>query len=170
MSPLLGPDEAAEFYLTYINQVPEGEICDILQAQLGETMALLTGIPSERSEHRYAPDKWTIKEVVSHVNDTERVFAFRALWFGRGFDGPLPSFDQNRAMAAAQANARSWGDHVAEFQLVRSATLPVFRSFSPDAWARRGVASGHPVSVRALAYIVAGHAAHHCRILRERYL
>jgi hypothetical protein len=170
MTQRFGPDEAAEYYSTYINQVPEGDICGILQAQLDETLVLLNGIPDARSAHRYAPDKWTIKEVVSHINDTERVFAFRALWFGRGFEGPLASFDQHVAMAGARADARAWSDHVAEFRLVRSATLPVFRSLAPEAWARRGVASGHPVSVRALAHIIAGHAAHHCRILRERYL
>lgn len=170
MSRSFGPDEAAEYYSIYISQVPDGDICDILQTQRDETLSLLGAIPDARSGHRYAPDKWTIMEVVSHLNDTERVFAFRALWFGRGFDGPLPSFDQNIAMTGAHADARAWSDHVAEFGLVRSATLPVFRSLPPEAWERRGVASGHPVSVRALAYIIAGHVTHHCRILRERYL
>jgi hypothetical protein len=170
MSARVGPDEAAEYYFTYINQVPDGDICAILQAQLDEILALLNTISEERSHHRYAPDKWTIKEVVSHLNDTERVFVFRALWFARGFPDALPSFDQNLAIAGARADARPWSSHVNEFRAVRSATLPVFQSLSPEAWTRRGVASGHPVSVRGLAYIVAGHAAHHGKILRERYL
>ena len=169
MSDPVGRDEAAEYYFTYINQVPEGDICAILQVQLDETLAILNAISEERSLHRYARDKWTIKEVASHLNDTERVFAFRALWFARGFPEPLPSFDQNIAIAGARADARPWRSHVDEFRAVRSATLPLFHSLSPEAWARRGVASGHPVSVRALAYITAGHVAHHCRILRERY-
>ncbi len=146
------------------------DICDFLRTQLDDTLALLNGISEEQSQHRYAPDKWTIKEVVSHLNDTERVFVFRALWFARGFPEPLPSFDQNVAIAGARANERSWRGHVHEFRSVRTATLPVFESLSPEAWTRRGVASGHTVSVRAIAYITAGHVAHHCRILRERYL
>ena len=170
MSRPIVPDDAAEYYATYIDQVPEGDICDILEAQLDETLALLNAISEERSHYRYAPDKWTIKEVASHLCDTERVFAFRALWFARGFPDPLPSFDQNIAIGLARADTRPWRSHVEEFRAVRSATLPVFQSLSPEAWTRRGVASGHPVSVRALAYIVAGHVAHHCRILRERYL
>jgi hypothetical protein len=170
MSPAIGQDEAAEYYFTYINQVPDGDICVILQTQLDETLALLNAISEERSRHRYAPGKWTIKEVANHLNDTERVFTFRALWFARGFPDPLPSFDQNIAIAGVGAEVRPWRSHVEEFRAVRLATLPVFQSLSPEAWLRRGVASGHPVSVRALAYITAGHVAHHARILRERYL
>jgi hypothetical protein len=109
-------------------------------------------------------------EVLSHVNDAERVFVFRALWFARGFDTPLPSYDQNIAISAAGANERPWASHVDEFRTVRAATLTFFRSLPPDAWMRRGVASGNPFTVRALAYIVAGHVTHHTNIIRERYL
>lgn len=166
----IGPDEAAEYYFTYIDQVPPGEICAVLEAQLAETVALLRGVSEERSLHRYAPGKWTIKEVLAHVNDTERIFAFRALWFGRGFGDPLPSFDQNVAMAGAAADARAWTDLLREFEAVRRATVELFRGFPAAAWDRRGTASGRTVSVRALAHIAAGHLAHHMRILRERYL
>ena len=172
MSVTASPDrtEAAEYYFTYINQVPGGDIVEILQRQLPDTMTLLEGIPEARSTHRYAADKWTIREVVSHINDCERLFVFRAFWFARGFDTPLPSFDQNVAIAAADANARSWQSHLHEFRAVRAATLEFFRHLPPDAWMCRGTASGNPFTVRALAYITAGHVFHHTRILRERYL
>jgi hypothetical protein len=162
--------EAAEYYFTYINKVGPGDICQILFAQSTETLALLRGISEEQSLHRYAPEKWSIRQVVSHVNDTERAFVFRALWFARGFDTPLPSFDQNIAIAGAGADARSWSSHLEEFQAVRAATLAFFQSLPADAWARRGVASGNTFSVRALAYITAGHVTHHMRNVRERYL
>jgi DinB superfamily len=162
--------EAAEYYFTYIDQVPSGDICGILKAQLPETLALLRGISEEQSLGRYVAGKWSIREVMGHVNDTERLFAFRALWFARGFDSPLPSFDQDVAVASAQSNERTWSSHLDEFQAVRAATLALFQNMSSDAWLRRGIASGNPFTVRALAYIAAGHVAHHMRIVRERYL
>jgi hypothetical protein len=162
--------EAAEYYFTYINQVPPGDIADILHRQESETVELLRGIPEERSLHRYEPGKWTIREVVSHLNDTERLFVFRALWFARGFDSPLPSFDQDIAIRTAGADDRALSSHVDEFRAVRGATLAFFRNLPAEAWMRRGTASGNPFSVRALAHITAGHVAHHNRILRERYL
>jgi len=162
--------EAAEYFFTYINQVPEGEIGRILEAQGRETVQLLSGISEERSLHRYAAGKWTIREVVSHINDTERMFTFRALWFARGFDSELPSFDQDVAIRTAGANDRAFLSHVDEFRAIRAATLTLFGDLPADAWTRRGKASGNPFSVRALAHITAGHVAHHLRLLRERYL
>jgi hypothetical protein len=162
--------EAAEYYFTYINQVPAGDICRVLEAQTGETLALLRGISEEQSRHRYAPDKWSIREVVGHLNDTERLFVFRAFWFARGFESPLPSFDQNVAVSSAGADARALSSHVDEFESVRASTMSFFQNLTADGWTRRGIASDNPFSVRALAYIAAGHVAHHVRILRERYL
>jgi hypothetical protein len=162
--------EAAEYYFTYINQVGGGDICDILEAQLPETLALWRGISDEQSLRRYARDKWSIRQVVSHLNDTERMFVFRAFWFARGFDSPLPSFDQNIAAVAALADERSWSSHVEEFRAIRAATLAFFRTLPAEAWLRRGVASGNPFTVRALAYIAAGHVTHHNTIVRTRYL
>jgi uncharacterized damage-inducible protein DinB len=130
---------------------------------------VLSAISEERSLHRYAAGKWSIREVVGHLNDTERLFVFRAFWFARGFDTPLPSFDQNIAVGAAGADARTLRSHVEEFQAVRAATLSFFDNLPDDAWARRGVASDNPFTVKALAYIGAGHVAHHLSILRERY-
>jgi hypothetical protein len=120
--------------------------------------------------HRYARDKWSIREVVSHLSDTERLFTFRAMWFARGFDSELPSFDQDVAIVGARADARPWKDIVEEFGAVRGATIPFFASVPDDAWDRRGIASGYSFSVRALAFIATGHVAHHLNILRERYL
>lgn len=172
MMTATAPDrtEAAEYYFTYINQVGAGDICDILESQKKETLALLRGISEEQSAHRYAPDKWSIRQVVSHLNDCERLFVFRAMWFARGFDSPLPSFDQHTAIAHDGAETRSWADLVDEFEAIRSATVPFFRNLPAEAWSRRGIASDNPFSVRALAYIGAGHVTHHTRILRERYL
>jgi len=131
---------------------------------------VLRGITDEKSLHRYAPGKWSIREMWNHVTDAERVFLYRALWFARGFDSPLPSFEQETATRAAGADAIPWAGHIEEFRAVRAATMAFFRHLPADAWKRAGVASGNPVSVRALAYIIAGHAAHHRAILEERYL
>ena len=162
--------EAVDYYFTYIDQVGSGDIRDLLASQLTETLAILDGVPEERSLYRYAPGKWTIREAVSHVNDAERLFTFRALWFARAFDSPLPSFDQDVAVASAGADARSLKSHRDEFAAIRAASLALFRSLPDEAWMRRGVASGNPFTVRSLAFITAGHVAHHNRILRERYL
>jgi hypothetical protein len=172
MTATLAPDrtEAAEYYFTYINQVGEGDIRAILRAQLPETLSLLGGISEEKSLHRYAADKWTIRQVASHLNDCERMFTFRALWFARGFDTSLPSFDQNIAIATAGADARTLKSHADEFRHIRDATLAFFDQLPEEAWMRRGIASDNPFSVRALAFITAGHVTHHLRILRERYL
>jgi hypothetical protein len=162
--------EAAEYYFTYIHQVPAGDINAVLHGQLAGTLAFLNAISEERSRHRYAPGKWSIREVLGHMNDTERLFVFRALWFARGLDAPLPSFDQHVAASLAGADDRSWRGHVDEFRAVRAATLSLVDNLPADAWMRRGVASDNPFTVRALAFITAGHVAHHVRILRERYL
>ena len=162
--------EAAPYYFTYIDQVSGDDICSVLERQLADVLPLFTGISAEKSLHRYAPDKWTVRQVLNHLSDCERMFTFRAFWFARGFDSPLPSFDQNVAIAGAQADAVPWDEHIEEFHRVRLATLWFFRNLPADAWPRHGIASDNPFTVRALAYIAAGHVAHHVKILRERYL
>ena len=161
--------EAAEYFYMYIDQVAAGDIRATLDSQSSDTLALLRSISEEDSRRRYAPDKWSIRQVASHINDTERVFVFRALWFARGFEEPLPSYDQNVAIAVAEADERSWSSHIEEFSAVRSATRTLFENLPTHAWDRRGVASGNSFTVRALAYITAGHVTHHTSILRERY-
>ena len=162
--------EAADYYFTYIDQVGGGDIRRVLAHQIDAVLPLLESVTEEQSRRRYAPDKWSIREVLSHVNDCERLFVFRAMWFARGFDSTLPSFDQNVAIASAGAHQRSWRSHVDEFRAIRGATLAFFQNLADDMWSRQGMASGNPFTVRALAYITAGHVTHHMRILRERYL
>jgi hypothetical protein len=162
--------EAAAYYFTYIDRIQQDDVVGVMERQLDDFGKILAGISEEKSLHRYAPEKWSIRQVLSHLNDTERAFAFRALWFGRDFHDPVPSFDQNISVDAARADEYSWASHVAEFRDVRRATVALFRKLPGEAWGRSGVASGNMVSVRALAYIIAGHAVHHVAILQERYL
>ena len=164
------PTEAASYYFTYINQVTSDDPVSAIEHQLEESQALFAKISEEKSLHRYAPDKWSIRQVLNHVTDTERAFAFRALWFARGFDTPLPSYDQNIAATGAEADRTSWAAHVDEFRSVRLSTISLFANMPSEAWMRSGIASDNAFTVRALAYIIAGHSAHHVRILRERYL
>ncbi len=164
------PNEAAPYYSIYIDRVASDDILDVLATQLEESATFLAEISEEQSLHRYAPGKWSMRELLGHVNDTERVFTFRALWFARGFQDPLPSYDQEIAVAAAESDRVSWASHVDEFRAIRSATLSLFRNLPADSWSRSGIASDNSVTVRALAYIVAGHLSHHLAILRERYV
>lgn len=163
-------NEAASYYSLYIDRVTSDDVVGVLATQLGETLAFLSEISEEQSLHRYAPEKWSMRELLGHVNDTERVFMFRAMWFARGFEDPLPSFDQEIGFKAAESDKVSWASHIEEFRAIRSATLAFFHNLPEDAWLRGGIASDSPVTVRALAYIVAGHVSHHLGILRERYL
>ncbi|HLK66098.1 MAG TPA: DinB family protein [Bryobacteraceae bacterium] len=163
-------DETAPYYYTYINQIASEDVVATLESQLPDLIAVLSTISEEKSLHRYAPGKWSIRELWSHVNDTERAFVFRALWFARGFDSPLPGFDQDIAAAGAKADRISWASHVEEFRAIRLSTIALFRQLPLEAWMRQGMASGYPFTVRSLAYITAGHVAHHATILRERYL
>lgn len=169
---ITAPDrtEFADYYLPYVEKVTGNDVMRVLETQPGEVLPLLESVSEERSLHRYAPDKWSVRQVLSHVNDTERLFSFRAFWFARGLTDALPSFDQDDAIRFAGADERPWSSHLDEFRSVRAATLSLFRHLPEEAWMRRGVASGNLFSVRALAYICAGHVAHHVKVLRERYL
>jgi hypothetical protein len=162
--------EAAPPYFTYIDLISSDDIVGVLESQLEEVPAFLYGIPEEKSLYRYAPEKWSMRQALSHINDTERAFVFRALWFAREFTDALPSFDQNISVAAARADEYPWKNHVAEFRDIRRSTVALFGNMPLEAWKRGGVASGKFVTVNALAYILAGHVAHHVAILRERYL
>ena len=163
-------NEAVPYYFNYIDRVEGDDVLAVLQTQLGETVDFLSTVSEEKSRHRYSTDKWSLRELLNHVNDTERLFVFRALWFARGFEEPLPSFDQEIAVKHADADAVSWKDMVDEFQSLRHATLSFFRSLPEEAWNRSGVASGYPFTVRALAFIAAGHVAHHVDVIKRLYL
>ena len=162
--------EFAPYYARYIDRVPDGSILDILASQRDETLAFLRSIPEERGEHRYAPGKWSIKEVVGHVIDGERIFAYRALRFARKDQTPLASFEENDYVPAGNFGARTLRDLADEFQAVREGTIRLLRPMDEATLSLRGTAADQPVSVRGIAYIIAGHELHHRAILRERYL
>ena len=162
--------ETAAYYFTYIDQVEGCDAETVFASQLADLVPLFSAISEEQSLHRYAPEKWSIRQVLNHISDTERAFAFRALWFARGFETPLPGYDQLIAASGAAADSVPWAAHVEEFRSVRLSTISLFANMPAEAWMRRGIASDMPFTVRALAYIIAGHVAHHVRILRERYL
>ena len=163
-------DEYAPFYAGYVARVPDGDLLRTLTEQGRETVALLRTIPEQRGTHRYAPEKWSIKDVVLHMADAERVFAYRALRFARRDQTPLPSFDENEWARTAGADRRALSDLVNELELVRSATLQLLRGLDDEAVGQRGTASGKEMTTRAMAWIIAGHERHHVAILRERYL
>jgi hypothetical protein len=163
-------DEYDPYYAGYINRIDRGEdVLTVLEQQLGSTPALFQGMEESRANYRYAPGKWSIKEVMGHLADTERILSDRVLRIGRGDTTPLPGFDEDAYVPAMEAGARPIGDVVAEWSAVRRATLALFRGLPPAAWVRRGVANGATVTVRALAFIVAGHERHHLETLRNRY-
>jgi uncharacterized damage-inducible protein DinB len=162
--------EYASFYAGYIAQVPEGDIVSLLAGQMEATSAFLAQLNEARGDHRYASGKWSIKEVIGHLADGERVFAYRALRFARGDETPLASFDENAWVPESGCDRRTLKDLAEEFRAVRMATLALARSLSSEAATRTGTASGKTVSVRALIYMIAGHELHHLAILRDRYL
>jgi uncharacterized damage-inducible protein DinB len=168
--PRPGPDEYAPFYAGYVAAVPGGDVVEHLAAQAAAMRALLEDAGEARAGHRYAPGKWSIRQVVSHVVDAERVFAYRLLRFGRADETPLPGFDENHYAAHAGADGRTLADLSDEHAAVRAATLALVRGLPPEAFTRGGEASGHRMTVCALVHVIAGHEAHHLRVLRERYL
>jgi DinB family protein len=163
------PGEYAPYYETYISKVKGSDILSILEAQRLQ-MAQLFAAHSERDGNfRYAPDKWTVKEALGHVIDSERIFVYRALRIARGDQTPLPGFEQDDYVRGGNFSGRTLVELAEEFGLVRLATVAFFKSLQKEAWQRRGVANEKEVTVRALAFIVAGHELHHRLILEERY-
>jgi len=165
-----GVDEYAASFADYVDRIAEDEdIVEALGTQRDQALARLEGIAEARGDYRYAPNKWSIKDMVGHLCDTERVFAYRALRIGRGDTTPLPSFDDQAYVAEVRAGDRTLADLAAEWGDVRRATIALFRNLPAPAWQRRGIASDQPISVRALAYIIVGHVRHHLQVLEERY-
>ena len=164
------PSEYALYFGTYINLVPEGSIVAILTEQLAATAAFYRDIPEEKSLLRYAPGKWSLKETLLHIIDAERIFSYRALRFARNDSTPLPGFEQDDYVAASHADGREWNSLIEEFEVVRGATIALFESLSGEEWMRRGTSSGVEISVRALAYAIAGHVIHHQAIIERHYL
>jgi uncharacterized damage-inducible protein DinB len=172
MPPTTKPAEGEylAYFGRYISLVPEGDIIEQLQTQIGTTMALLHTVSEEKSSFRYAPGKWSMKQSLGHVIDTERIFAYRLLAIARGEKAALPSFDQDEYVNGADFDNCSWAYLVAEFELVRRATVAMLKNLPEFAWERMGTASGAPTSARALAFMMAGHELYHRAIFRERYL
>ncbi len=164
------PDEYNAYYQRYTSLVPEGDILAILASQWTETRALLSSIPESRGTYRYTPQKWSIKEVLGHLIDSERIFTYRALRISRGDITPLPGFEQDDYARNAGSDAVSLASLIEELDAVRRATILLFQHMSPEATGRRGTASGNAISVRALAWIVAGHELHHREVLKSKYL
>jgi hypothetical protein len=164
--------EAGEFdpyYAQYINRVPEGDITSLLEQQIRETGAALRALPASRGTYRYAEGKWSIGEVIGHLTDAERIFAYRAIRIARADKTPIEGFDENAYVPAGEFDRRSLADLIAEFEAVRQATVTLARGLPPASWTRIGTANGKEISVRALIYVTAGHERHHLNTLRERY-
>ena len=157
------------YFSRYIDLVPDGDLVTLLEEQHRTTQALLAPLTPQQAKHRYAEEKWSVTEVVGHLADTERIFSYRALRFARGDATPLPGYDENAYTPAGRFDERSLGDVAREFAAVRSATIAFLSGLHRDVLANSGVANGCPVSVRALAYIIAGHERHHVNVLRTRY-
>ncbi|MEE8061392.1 MAG: DinB family protein [Gemmatimonadales bacterium] len=170
--PLTRPDstEYAPYYAGYVSLVPEGNVIDVLANQFDDTDRLLRPLSDDQAAFRYAPGKWSVKEIVAHLSDTERVFATRALHFARGYRASLPGYNQDDYVEQAASDNHPLQALLDEFQTVRRATVTLFRNLPPEAWERRGIADEVGFSVRAIPYIIAGHELHHRTVLQERYL
>ena len=162
--------ELADYQIGYVSKVPGDDIMKFLEQQLEGTLNLLGRVKEDKGNFRYAPDKWTLKEVLGHIVDTERVMAYRALVFSRNDSTTLPGFDQDLwAKHASHANV-SVKELAGEFGIVRRSTIELFRHLEAAAWTRHGTANNNPITVRGLAYLIGGHAEHHLEILKSRYL
>ena len=158
------------FYATYTNKVKEDEVADAFKNQQELVNTFFDAIPKEKEDFAYAPGKWTLKEMLQHIIDTERIFAYRALCIARHEKQSLPGFDENDYARKSQAAARSWQSLVAELKLVRKTSEILFDSFSPETLQQSGISNNNPVTVNALGFITAGHLYHHIEVIKERYL
>ena len=163
------PGDYAPYYAGYIEQVPDGDIVVTLRAGLDAMRGFLSDLSEEQERSSYGEGKWTVREVMGHLTDTERVFASRLVWFARGDGGPLPSMDQDAWVATDSANERPLAHHLDEWIAVRTSVVLLLEGLDAAAWKREGVASGRRFTVRALAWVMAGHEQHHRRLFVERY-
>ena len=163
------PTDYAEFYANYVSLVPEDDVVSAIETNSSETQKLMASIDDARGAYRYAEGKWSVKEVFGHLIDGERVFGYRALCIARGDQTSLPGFDEQEYMRYANFDDWKIGDLAELYALTRRANIVFFRNLTEEAWNRRGIANNSPVTVRALAFIIAGHERHHLKVLRERY-
>ncbi len=164
------PDEYFAYYGGYVSLVESGTLLQTLHLRLDEAGSFYASIDPGRSLFRYADGKWSIREVLGHIIDTERIMSYRALSFARGDANALPGMDQDEFMRFSNFDGRDWTGMIDEFLALRRANILMFENLPDEAWSRRGVASDHEISVRALGYIVAGHEIHHSRVVTDRYL
>ncbi|MCB0630614.1 MAG: DinB family protein [Saprospiraceae bacterium] len=164
------PTEYAPFFNTYVSKVDDPDAFALMERAAVETPAFLDGIPHEKWEYRYAPGKWSLKESLIHMLDTERIFSYRALRIARNDKTPLPGFEQDDYIPFYNTDQRSPESIIDEYNHIRAATLHLFRYLTPEDLNRSGTASGGSITVRALAYLITGHEIHHMRLIRERYL
>jgi len=164
------PAEYAPYYGRYVALVPDGPIVETLRTQIADTLSVLGALPEAKADHRYESGKWSVKDVVGHVIDGERVFSYRALRFARADETPLPGFEQDDYVVAARFDRRTLRSLLDEFRAVRDATIHLYDHLDEEALSRSGIASENRMSVRALAWVIAGHERHHLSVLRERYL
>ena len=162
--------EHVPYYTRYIELVSGDNVMAALKSQVRDTIAFLNRIPAEKSLSRYAPGKWSVREVLGHMIDTERVFAYRALRIGRGDATPLAGFEQDDYIKGAAFDSVGWKSLIEEFEAVRRANILMFSGFTDDAWTRSGTANKSPITVRAIAWIIAGHELHHRKVIEENYL
>lgn len=163
-------NEYAGFYSTYIQALENVHLIEELEISVHELIRFVQNIPMNKFDYRYAEGKWTIKEILQHLIDCERIFSYRALRFSRNDNTPLPGFEENDYVKNTDAVNRSIQDLLTEMAVVRQATLSLFKSFSPEQLLRKGIASGNEISVRAIGFIITGHQKHHQKIFQERYL
>jgi len=163
-------DEYSTIYEGSIGKVPDGNVLEMLERNITKTVSLLRSIGEHKAAYRYAPGKWSIKQVVGHLSDSERVFSYRALRFARGDTTPLPGYEENLYADIGNSDIQALEALAHEFHAIRQSTMALFRSFDDDTWLRKGTASDVDFTVRALAYQIAGHEIHHVGILQERYL
>jgi uncharacterized damage-inducible protein DinB len=164
------PTEYAQPYAGYIANVPETDILSAIEQQSSETQKLLASLDETKAAYRYAEGKWSVKEVIGHFTDAERIFAYRALAIARGETQPLPGFEENDYVRNASFDSWKLGDLAEHYALVRRSTIVLFQNFPDPAWTNRGIASDNPITVRAIAWTIVGHERHHLKVLRERYL
>ncbi|MGH2666139.1 DinB family protein [Flavobacterium sp.] len=170
MKNLLETDYA-DYYSLYIDQVENDDCIEALEENMADFVNFIeNNIPPEKYEYRYQPEKWSIKEIVQHIIDAERIFSYRALRFARFDRTPIPGFEENDYVPVSESDKREMSDLLQEFLLVRRATIKLFESFSDDMLSSKGIASGHEIKVLAIGFIISGHAIHHQKVIRERYL
>ena len=162
-------EEYAPYYFTYVGKVGEGDITDLLKSQIEATLIAFEAVPEEKGSYSYAEGKWSIKQLLSHIIDTERIMAYRALRIARADKTPIPGFEQDDYIASFDANARTMADMIEELKSVRQSTITLFKSFTDEMLTNIGTASNLPISTRALGYIILGHELHHLGIFKERY-